>query len=108
MGLGHDEVGEVYSRIKSLKRAAAIGITLSTLFSLPLQAADIQQPEAQQPIDLHQVVRILQDQGFHDIRSIEFNDSRQQYEVDARNQRGKKVDIELDANNGKILKVERD
>ena len=64
--------------------------------------------EEKQPLPISQIVKIVTDQGYRDIRKVEFSEDDGEYEVKARNASGKKVEIDMNAYTGKILEVERD
>lgn len=70
----------------------------------PFSLAD----DDKKPLSISEIVKIVTDQGYRDIRKIEFSKRENEYEVKARNAEGKKVEIELDASTGKILEIERD
>ena len=79
-------------------------IPLLFFFSLSsLSAAE----DSRQPLPISEIVKIVTANGFTDIRKIELSHD-DEYEVKARDNKGKKKEIELDAYTGKILEVERD
>lgn len=64
-------------------------------------------PTSQQAMPLEDIIRQLSQQGYSDIREVE-REGRDRYEVYARDQNGKRVEIKVDAMTGKILARERD
>ena len=64
-------------------------------------------PTSQQAMPLEDIIRQLSQQGYSDIREVE-REGRDRYEVYARDQNGKRVEIKVDAMTGKVLARERD
>lgn len=64
--------------------------------------------EPGQPLPISEVVKKVTMLGFTDIRKIEFSRSDDEYEIKARNAKGQKVEIEMNAHTGEIKEVERD
>src|SRR5690606_33103335 len=56
-------------------------------------------------ITIDQARDAVEDAGYTNIRSLEFDDGR--WEVDARDDQGRKVEVTVDAATGKIIKIDR-
>ena len=96
----------MYSLIRSWKRFSSLVFTGILFYSASVLATPASDTE--QVLDITDIVQILVDQGYQDIHKIELSDDLKEYEVKARNSKGQKVEIELDAANGKIIDIDRD
>ncbi|KLV08460.1 MULTISPECIES: PepSY domain-containing protein [Photobacterium] len=70
--------------------------------------ADPIEPSVAPELTVPKAMRLLQNQGYHDFRSIKIERDDHEIEVEARNPEGKRVEIEMDLFSGKILAVESD
>lgn len=85
------------------KWGSAMTILAFLLSAFSLNAEEV---ERQAQIQIQEVMSILEMNGFHHVRKIEFEHDA--IEIEAKNSQGQKVDIELDLVSGAILEVELD
>ena len=89
--------------------AAAALLVAGIAVAAHAQQAQPQQAPAQQaavePLPMRTILDQVEAQGYRDIREIERD--KNHYEVKATDAEGRRVELELDAQTGKILKTER-
>jgi hypothetical protein len=94
------------NRLPAPRRRKTLALALSlTLFGASAAQAD-RDDRAATPEELARVRSALESKGYDDVHDLEVDDGR--FEVDARNPRGEKVDLELDLTSLEILYEDRD
>lgn len=90
--------------------AATLVATLVVATALPAAAQTAPAPAASAvapAMGMPEVIALLRERGYSDIREIERKGSRL-YEVDARDPAGHRVELVIDARSGEILRSKRD
>ncbi len=98
----------MYSQSITLKSKHFVIACLLLLFLAlqPLMADDKSGRNRPDVLGVAQIVDILRRQGFHSFEEIEYEG--RYYEVEARDAKGREVEIEIDARTGTILDIEYD
>jgi hypothetical protein len=93
--------------MKMLIASKSLLLTMGLIVATPV-LADPNGSTESMAISVPKVMRLLQAQGYHDFRKIKIEHDESEIEVEARNQGGQQVELEVDLYTGKILGVERD
>lgn len=64
-------------------------------------------PAAAQTVTIEQAVATARESGVVEFKEVELDDGRE-WEVEGRDADGRKIEVEIDARTGAVIKVERD
>ncbi|MGF1872680.1 PepSY domain-containing protein [Photobacterium indicum] len=93
--------------MKMLIASKSLLLTMGLIVAMPV-LADPNGSSESPALSVPKVMRLLQAQGYHDFRKIKIEHDESEIEVEARNQGGQQVELEVDLYTGRILDVERD
>jgi len=79
---------------------------LTTLALLALVPATLS-ASPKGPVDVEYLRALAFDKGIVDIKEIEFDDDDGVWEIEGRDATGRKIEIDVDAGTGKIVKIKR-
>jgi len=71
----------------------------------PVMADTDRDQPAPNDLTLDQAKDVVEDAGYTNVTSAEFDDGK--WEVEARDTEGRKVDVTVDASTGKVIKIDR-
>ncbi|MFN3614707.1 MAG: PepSY domain-containing protein, partial [Rubrimonas sp.] len=64
-------------------------------------------PAAAQTISAEEAIAIAREAGMVEVRDVELDDGRE-WEIEGRDAQGRKIEVDIDARTGAVIKVERD
>ncbi|PSW05199.1 PepSY domain-containing protein [Photobacterium lipolyticum] len=78
------------------------------LVNLMVVAPAVADPVDTLALTVPKAMKLLQSEGYYDFRKIKVEHDEHEIKVEARNESGQKVELEMDLYTGKILDVELD
>ena len=90
--------------MRKIVLAVSCVLAMASVFLVAPEAVTAQAQARAAQISIQDALRIATDKGIRDIREVEL--TRNRWEIEGRDARGRRVEVYIDARSGQILKIE--